>query len=107
MSPAKRRRTRVTGAFPGRKPGMRAIRAMSRATLSVAFCTFSAGISRSISRLQVASVIGTVLREEKWLATRFQSAFRLFGNRQGGTQERAAKGRTAKVEYREIAPARQ
>src|ERR1700678_324980 len=36
---------------------MRATRAMSRAAFSVALVTFAAGISSSISRLQVASVI--------------------------------------------------
>src|ERR1700678_2075249 len=57
MSAANWRRMIVTGALPGRKPGMRATRAMSRAAFSLALVTFAAGISSSISRLQVASVI--------------------------------------------------
>src|ERR1022692_1350066 len=60
MSSAKRRRTNVMGALPGRNPGMRAMRAISRATLSVTFWTFSAGISSSISRLHVASVVSVI-----------------------------------------------
>jgi hypothetical protein len=39
---------------------MRATRAMSRVTLSVAFWTLSAGISSPISRLQVASVVSVM-----------------------------------------------
>src|SRR3984957_10466744 len=55
MSAANWRRMIVTGALPGRNPGMRATRAMSRAAFSLAFDTFAAGISSSISRLQVAA----------------------------------------------------
>ncbi len=61
MSSAKRRRIKGIGALPGRKPGMRATFAKSRATFSVAFCATSAGISISISRLQVA--VAAVLME--------------------------------------------
>src|SRR5277367_5080669 len=58
MSAANWRRMMVTGALPGRNPGIRATRAISRAAFSLALLTFAAGISSSISRLQVASVIG-------------------------------------------------
>src|SRR5271156_4786764 len=58
MSAANWRRMMVTGALPGRNPGIRATRAISRAAFSLALVTFAAGISSSISRLQVASVIG-------------------------------------------------
>src|ERR1700733_422642 len=57
MSSANRRRTSVIGALPGRKPGMRAMRAISRATFSATLVTLSAGISSSISRLQVVSLV--------------------------------------------------
>src|SRR5271170_2204821 len=91
MSSAKRRRISVTGALPGRKPGMRATRARSRSTFWLALLTTSAGISSSISRLQVDSVMGFFLQGKDCGTPCFQSAFHLFEIREGGRQGSAAK----------------
>src|SRR5277367_6206285 len=89
ISSAKRRRISVTGALPGRKPGIRATRAKSRSTFWLALLTTSAGISSSISRLQVVSVMG-FFAGDGLRNTLFQSAFHLFEIREGGRQGSAA-----------------
>src|ERR1700723_2089188 len=109
MSSANRRRTSVIGALPGRKPGMRAMRAISRATFSATLLTFSAGISSSISRLQViSSVIWKSLSGANVpQASGFYPSFNYSESGKEECRNERQRSPQQKIEYRESVCARQ
>src|SRR5580704_18881271 len=107
MSSAKRRRISVTGALPGRNPGIRATRARSRSTFWLALLTTSAGISSSISRLQVVSVMDFFAGEGP-RNTLFPICLSPVRNSRGRTAGKGGqKQQHQKLQYKETASARQ